>query len=273
MLPFGCASCASAPPPAPQALIDEPSQTITNVEVAELDIVEAGADRFTTCAPPGELGQDWIPPIPAWSGGEGANARGRAEHVIRTTRAAFRKCYHRGLFYDPTQDGRVAVVLRVQKDGRVARAETYGACDLSSEVVACMREAAADLRFEAGGGPDTLVVPVVISGARNRRTQPRANDAYTAQAFVAIEGSRPALHACAVGARKEGKPVFASAIFGLDVDARGKVVHAHVDNWIGDQDVLTCAARALSAVTFTKPPAGLAHVMARVAINPRLNTK
>jgi hypothetical protein len=268
------AACGGAAEP-PKTQVDDDKALITNIEVAELDINDVQADRFASCSPPGELGQDWIPPIPEWNGASpsDAHADGRAEKVIRSTRAAFRDCYHRGLFADPTQDGRVAVVLRVDPDGHVARAETYGACDLSSEVVACMRDKASSLRFDSSGEAGTVVVPIVMAGLRQRRSAPGPNDSYTAQAYVAIEAARPALHVCAEAARKSGDSVFASAVFGLDVAADGKVVHAHVDNWIGDKDVLTCAAKALGQVRFAPPPAGRGHVMAKLAINPRLGTK
>jgi hypothetical protein len=268
------AACGGGAEPAKDPSNDG-KPTVTFVEIAELDINDVEADRFASCAPPGELGQDWIPPIPEWNGVSPADARaqGRAEKVIRSTRAAFRDCYHRGLFSDPTQDGRVAVVLRVQPDGHVARAETYGACDLSSAVVACMRDTASGLRFESSGASDTVVVPIVIAGPQQRRGAPGMNDSYTAQAYVSIEAARPELHKCAESARKSGDSVFASAVFGLDLAADGKVVHAHVDNWVGDKDVLTCAAKALGQVKFAPPPAGRGHVMARLAINPRLGTK
>src|SRR5262249_3966841 len=40
---------------------------VTSIEIAELEISGKGVDRFTSCPPPGELGQDWIPKLPPWS--------------------------------------------------------------------------------------------------------------------------------------------------------------------------------------------------------------
>jgi hypothetical protein len=305
-------ACASADPKPSQAPIDDQRRTVTSVEIAEFEVSEFGADRFTHCPPPGELGQAWIPQIPTWiptatppakadtpekaaraDGGSatfgisasdipppGSNgptvmgADARAERVIEVSRQAFRHCYNRGKLYDPTQDGHVAIVLRIAKDGRVARSEAYGACDLSTEVIRCMMDTASDLRFDAPQpGEETVTVPVVFhpTGGRNRRPNP--NDVYTAEAYLAVEAGRPAFHACEEKARKGGKSVVASATFALDLDEKGGIAHAHVDPWSGDQDLLKCAVDAMDKVRFPVPPAGRGHVTVRLAFNPRPGTK
>jgi len=120
--------------PAPETAIDDSKSKVTAVDVAEFEITESGIDRFTSCPPAGDLGQQWIPPIPAWTPAAGVAApvetpserdagdespsaeqsRGTAERLERfygDTRMEFRHCYHRGLLYDPTQDGHAAIVL------------------------------------------------------------------------------------------------------------------------------------------------------------------
>lgn len=294
------AGCAGNPPPDPNA--PPPKPTVTSVEVAELEVSEVGINRFASCPPPGELGQRWIPPIPPWTAFAASapsslgatrapeapasddaapqvaetprgDERGRAELVLNSMRTDFRRCYERALFRDPTQDGHVALALRVDQDGRVAKVETYGACNLSGEAVACMKEAAEAVHFAPTGKADTVVVPMVFAADGRGRSSPRFNDPYAADAFVTVETARPALHACAQAAKREGKAVSAHAAFLLDVDAQGRVAHVHVDNFTGDREVLTCAADALAQLVFPVPPAGRGQILSRIAINPRLGTR
>lgn len=304
-------ACASSDPRPTQTPIEERRSDMTSVEIAEFEVSEFGADRFTHCPPPGELGQRWIPDVPAWkpsaapaptdkrdaasrsdSGAtsfafkegdippagtngptvQGANAR--AERVIEVSRQAFRHCYNRGKLYDPTQDGHVAIVVRIAKDGRVAKSEAYGACDLSTEVIRCMMDTASELRFDAPQpGEETVTVPVVFHPTGGSNAVPKANGVYTAEAYLAVESGRPAFHACEERARKGGKSVVASATFALDLDAKGSIVHAHVDPWSGDQDLLKCAAEAMDHLRFPAPPSGQGHVLVRLAFNPRPGTK
>jgi hypothetical protein len=286
----GCAS----KPPAPTNTIDEHRPAVTDIEIAEYEVSSYGADRFTSCPPPGELGQAWIPPVPAWTPTAAAsssvsfkieapqageevprtNGPPHVESVQEVAHVAFRHCYHRGLLYDPTQDGRVAIVMRIAKDGRVARTEAYGACDLSTEAIRCMMATAESMRFDAPTpGQETLTVPVVFHPRAAHRINPKPNDSYTAAAYVALESSRAALHACEEKARAGGGSAIASATFSLDLDARGKIASAHIDPWTGDQDLLSCAAQAVDQVGFPPPPAGRGHVLMRLSFNPRPGTK
>jgi hypothetical protein len=284
---FSCAAGAAHP------VDPAETKTGTSVETAELEISASGVDRFSSCPPPGELGQDWIPPIPPWSPSsqpvEGADAgpltplsdeatthgSTPTERAIVDTHDAFRSCYHHSLVYDPTQDGRVAIVLRVGPDGRVAQVESFGACELSSEAILCMRDSAKKLRFRPpAGGSGTITIPAVFtSSSAVRRTSPSSRDVYTAAAYLAIEELRPALHACEQDARRVGKSVVASGTFVLDLDAKGKVTHANIDPWSGDKDLLTCAAAALQTLGFAPPPGGSGALIARLAFNPRAGTK
>lgn len=289
-------ACGTAEPPQPHSPIENKKHDVTSIEIAELEISEFGADRFTHCPPPGELGQQWIPTIPPWTPAAAAvsfaikddpsdprneqtppappGQAARLEQIAQNTRMQFRHCYNRGLLYDPTQDGHVAVVLRLAKDGRVAQVETYGACDISTMVLRCMMDEAKTLRLDPPQpGVETITVPVVFNQSRQRSAHVMPNDVYTAQAYVALETARPAFHACEMKARKGAKSAVATATFALDLDQQGKVVHAHVDPWSGDQDVLGCAAEAMDKVGFPPPPAGKAKAIVRLSFNPRPGTK
>ncbi len=266
---------------------------ITSVEIAELEIsgVPTGVDRFTSCPPAGELGQDWIPKLSPWSPpakndaaatreppglpAPVADGRTATEKAIFDTFPDFRRCYQKGLIHDPTQDGRAAVVLRIGPEGRVAAVETYGVCELSSHVVSCMKASAAKLRFEPpAAGSDTITIPAVFTGRSGRRHEhPSPNDAYTAAAYVTVEEARPDLHACEFIARRAGQELQASATFLIDTDAAGRVLHTHIDPWQGNQQMLACAAHAIEKLTFEKPPAGRGSILARIAFNPRAGTK
>ena len=270
---------------------DKPA--VTSIEVAELEISGTAVDRFTSCPPAGELGQDWIPKLPAWTPPAKnpnapppppdspdlpppiADGRTATEKAIFDTYPEFRKCYQRGLLHDPTQDGHAAVVLRVGPDGHVAAVESYGVCELSSPVVACMKTAAGRLRFEPpAAGAATITIPTVFTTRGGRpHEHPSPNDAYTAAAYVTVESARPELHLCESAARRAGQALQATATFLIEVDAEGKIVHTHIDPWSGNQDLLACAAHAFEKLAFEKPPAGRANILARLSFNPRAGSK
>jgi hypothetical protein len=265
----------------------------TNVEVAELEIRADGLDRFRSCPPPGELGQGWIPPLQPWtpppptassaSKDKPAEAepppapkpddgRTETERAIADTYRGFRSCYRQGLVHNSSQDGHAAIVLRVGADGRVVQVEHYGACDLSTEVIACLRQNGRSLRFAPpAGGSDTITIPAAFTrkDGRMEHEHPSANASYTAAAFITIENARPQLHTCEANARQAGKPVEASASFSIDIDAQGRVLHTHVDNFLGDQELLVCAAHVFEKLVFVPPPGGKGNVLARLVFNPR----
>ena len=274
-----------------QHAVDPDAIPKTNVEVAQLEINGTGIDRFVSCPPPGELGQDWMPPVPIWhptaqelaaatAGPAGAppddatmHGSTPTERAIADTREAFRACWHHSLIYDPTQDGHVAVVLRVAGDGRVAKVESYGACNLSSEAILCMQDTAKKLRFAPpSGGSDTVIIPAVFASSGAAAHNPNPSDVYAAAAYIAVEGLRPSLHTCERNTRASGKSVVANATFTLDVDARGKVIHSNLDPWSGNKDLLVCAAGAFESGSFPKPPGGRGTVQVRVTFNPRAGT-
>ncbi len=290
------AACATTSVPPDEALITETRPTTTSVEVAELEISGAGVDRFVSCPPPGELGQAWLPPLRPWSPprrpsegrdegesprvGETALTGARLEVAIgdrKTTTQAitetfpdFRRCHQRGRSIDPTQEGHVAIVLRVGPDGQVAEAEAYGACSISSEVILCMQASAKKLRFDPPGEAGmTVTIPALFASRDGyKQEQPAMNDGYTAAAYVTLEEARPMLHAC-----EANEPVEASATFALSLDARGKVVAAHVDPWSGNQEMLRCAAQAMQSLRFEPPPHGRGSVLTRIVFNPRAGTR
>jgi hypothetical protein len=266
--------------------------TLTSIEIAELEISAKGIDRFTSCPPPGELGQDWIPRLPAWTppaprqdaGAESepigltppaSDGRTPTEKAIFDTYPDFRRCYQRGLLHDPTQDGHAAIVLRIGGDGKVGAVESYGVCALSSEVVSCMKTYAGKLRFvPPANGSQTVTIPAVFTTRGGRpHEHPSPNDAYTAAAYTRIEEARADLHACEQNARASGQELQATAAFLIDLDADGRIAHTHVDNWTGNQQLLACAAHAIERLSFDKPPAGRGSILARISFNPRAGTK
>jgi hypothetical protein len=272
----------------------DPSKRQTPVaEVAELEIRAVGVDRFTVCPPPGDLGQPWFPQPPEWKGASASAAAPAVdagppepidqdfitrtknytptEQAIEATHREFRSCYRHGLVRDPAQDGRVAIVLRIGADGKVAKVEEYAACEISTESIACMKSAAARLRFPPpAAGSDTVLIPAVFTSRDGvRRTSGTTNDSYTARAYLTMEAARPGLHACEEQARRDLRPMQAAGTFTLSLGANGQVSSAHVDPWTGEQSTLACAARELEKLRFAPPPSGKGSVIARLNFNPR----
>ena len=207
----------------------DPERSARRPTCPELEIRSDGVDRFTTCPPPGELGQHWIPNVPAWTpprGGADAGPvpddvtpiartsdRTATEIANEQTHHDFRSCYRQGLVRHPTQDGRVALVLRVDGTGKVAKVESYGACELAPESIECLFGVARKLRFAPPpGGSDTVTIPATFTSRDGvRRTSATPNDAYTAGAYVALDAARAQLHACDTTARIAKRPVQATA--------------------------------------------------------------
>jgi hypothetical protein len=285
------ASCGGDEKPA-MVPIDAHRGQPPTADVAELEIRASGIDRFATCPPPGELGQQWIPPLQPWtpaapSADAGApepidqelvtrtKDRTNTEQAVEATLREFRSCYRRGLVRDPIQAGRVAIVLRIGANGRVEKVEEYAACELAPEAIACMKGVASRLRFlPPPNGSDTVTIPAVFTSRDGiSRASATANDAYTARAYVTIETGRPAFHACEEQARKELRPVQATGTFTLTLAPDGRVVRAHVDPWSGEQSLLMCAAKALETLKCAPPPAGNGTVIARLNFNPRQGTR
>jgi hypothetical protein len=275
---------------------NDPSHVVVSAaDVPELELRASGVDRFTTCPPPGDLGQHWIPPLPSWSpparsstpgdGGLPAHVnqdflartadRTLTEIAVEATHRDFRSCYRQGLIRNPTQDGRVAIVLRIGPDGRVAKVESYAACELAVESISCMYGVAQKLRFPPpAGGSETVTIPATFTSRDGvRRTVPTMNDSYTAGAYVTLEAARAGLHQCDDQARREGRPVQATGTFTMDIASDGKVTRAHVDPWTGDQTLLLCAAKALETLQFAPPAGGKGSVIARLNFNPRQGTR
>ncbi len=292
------AACSSPPPRAP---VDK-TGTVTAVELAAFEVRDDGVDRFEHCPPPGEIGQDWIPPIPEWhppsasasaavpESAVGVTVGGStpSEDVLPTpapasqaaltteavehTRTGFRRCYHQGLLYDPTQDGHVGIVMHVDRSGHVASVESWGACDLTPSAIVCMRDVASELRLPPPAeGSATVVVPAVFTSGKERVQG--NNDSYAAGAFVAVETMRPRLHACLDAAHREGSGISASAVMTVDVDASGHGVHVAVDQWKGAQGLLGCAAEVVRDAPFPKPPAGKGRIVVPFVFNPRPGTR
>ena len=277
---------------------------VTAVELAAFEIRSDQIDRFEHCPPAGDIGQDWVPPLPEWhppaasasaavpesavdgtptdpgspASPDGADSKVPAsaaeltDEASNQTRQRFRSCYHHGLLFDPTQDGHVAVVLRVDRAGHVASVETWGACDLATEALVCIRDEARAVKLRPPiGGSATITVPAVFTNAAERRASP--NDAYAASAYVAIETMRPRLHHCEEAARFAHEDVFATAVMSIDVDRKGHGYHVGVDQWKGGHEVLGCAAEVLRDAPFAPPPAGQGKVVVPIVFNPRPGTR
>ena len=279
------ASCGGSQPP-----VAPTGPRGTSIEVADFEVNGDGIDRFSSCPPPGEIGQDWYPPIPDWTppanapksdtGGTPLSAnterlgRTPTERAIEDTRNAFRNCYHRGLVFDPTQFGHVAVVLRVGPSGRVLKAESYGACSIQHDVIACMQDVGKALRFDPpASGKDTIVIPVVFEPRNGPDTDETRNDAYTAQAYVTLESMKPQLHDCESRARSAGKDVEAWGVFDMKINAQGAVTSANIDPYHGDQDLLACAAEVMQRMKLPPPEGGKGKMLARITFNPRAGTQ
>jgi hypothetical protein len=278
-------SCAGASHP-----VAPPLPRGTSIEIADFEVNGDGIDRFTSCPPPGEIGQEWYPQVPDWTppanaptddkGGRPLSAsteqlgRTPTERAIEDTRAAFRSCYHRGLVSDPTQFGHVAIVLRVGPSGRVLKAESFGACALQHDVIACMQDYGKSLRFDPpASGKDTIIIPAVFEPRGGPDVDATHNDAYTAQAYVTLEGMRPELHECESRARSEGKDVEAWGVFDMSIDASGAVTSANIDPYHGDQDLLACAAQVMQHMKLPPPSGGQGKMLARITFNPRAGTR
>jgi len=296
-LALGSVACGGGEASAPAA--DPSGRRPATAEVAELEIRAGGADRFVRCAPPGALGQHWIPPIPAWTppsapaapapaadpppsldpteGRPVARTRERTlgEQAIEATHRDFRSCFRKSLLRDPAQDGRVAIVLRVDGSGKVAAVESYAACELSAEALGCMKQVASRLRFDppASGG-ETLTIPVSFTSRDGvRKTVATDDDAFAAAAYLVVESARPALHACEEAARREHTGLEAWGTFTLSLAGDGRVAHVHVDPFRGEQRLLVCAASALEHLAFAPPVGGKGTVIARINFNPRQGSR
>ncbi|MGD0526762.1 MAG: hypothetical protein ABSE49_16570 [Polyangiaceae bacterium] len=295
----GVLGACAEPPKAPVA-----KAGVTAVELTSFEVRDDQVDRFEHCPPAGEIGQDWVPPIPEWhppaasasaavpesavaaSGGDvspppsgdvidestPASIAVLTDEASNQTRDHFRTCYHHGLLFDPTQDGHVAVVLRVDRAGKVASVETWGACDLAPEALVCMRDEAKHVHLRPPqGGSATVTIPAVFTNGSEKAGT--SKDAYAASAYVAIEAMRPRLHRCEETAKYAQTGVFASALFSVDIDAKGRGIHVGVDQWKGGHELLACAAEVLRDAPFAPPPAGRGKVIVPVVFNPRPGTR
>jgi hypothetical protein len=261
-----------------------------SAELATLEIREDNIDLFTDCPPPGDIGQNWFPApsdwrppsaAPAEPGSQPdrndspppqqplATARELVDEAYRETHPGFRHCYHENLKFDPTQDGRVAVVLRVGASGSVDSVETWGACALAPEAITCMKDVAKHVKLHApAGGYATVVVPGLFT--EDRRRPQGANDTYAAAAYVAVEALRPQLHLCEVASKRQHAGLYARATMTIDVDPRGHASHVSIDLWRGSQPLLACAGEVLRAAVYPLPAGRYGRIIAPIAFNPKL---
>lgn len=305
---FALAACGgTVAKPEETIALEEARQAASRADVAELEIRSDGTDRFLRCPPSPALPNRTLAVAPASersdslradathaasSNGEGGDGRGDAslatnvpswraamgrtsiglgDPIAAVARNQLRRCVQRARLYGGDLEGRVDFALKLAEDGQVEDVQTEGACQLSREALACMRDVAKGLRFapqERAGA--VVVLPAVFfapSGPAPERS--RASDAYTAAAFITAEQARPALHACESAARKVGRPPFGRATFELELAPDGRVRSVRIEPWTGDRELIACAARSMKELRFEAPPAGRGQVWARVSFNPR----
>lgn len=295
------AGCGGGAPPQESATAVMARGPHRDVELPQLEIHADGVDRFSTCPPSGGVTRGWIPTIPEWTPPKAApapapsataggiaereiailprpddppNAPTPTEKALRDTLAPFRSCQQRGILHqggslrDHSQDGHVAIIVRVGPDGRVVRSESYGACHLSREVVSCMMDVGKRLRFEAPAqGSSTIILPAVFAPRSGiAREAPGPNDDYTAAATVALEAARPGLHECEARERRAVRPPEAWGTYSFPVDEQGHAGPQEVTPFDGNQELLKCAGEVLQRTPF---PPGPAIVRVRVSFNPR----
>jgi hypothetical protein len=87
-----------------------------------------------------------------------------AEAVIRTKlHPRAKRCYQQGLDLNPTQEGRLVIVMQVAPNGEVDLVRVESNAGLSAKVAGCIAGAARSVTFAAPGGGGSLVrVPFVF---------------------------------------------------------------------------------------------------------------
>ncbi len=94
-----------------------------------------------------------------------AEAKARAiASIVRANFGRFRVCYERGLYTNPTLQGRVAVKLVIDSSGAVAVASDGGSDLPDADVVSCVVRSFANLAFpEPGSEFVTVLYPLVFT--------------------------------------------------------------------------------------------------------------
>jgi hypothetical protein len=103
---------------------------------------------------------------PPEAGGPRVN---NAERVVAALRPQFRSCYNRGLQLEPTVEGRVAILARIDPNGTVRAADIVDLDGLSDVIAACIQGAVQNAQFEGpGGSGSALNIPVrfVLQGQK-----------------------------------------------------------------------------------------------------------
>lgn len=266
------------------------SNEMNSVVLPPFELRYDGLQRFEYCPPRGDVGQPWIPPIP------GVDTRSVAapapaaptpdaepnpdlpvptapvsgeltSFALDPITAAFRHCRPQGMPRGPAPDARVAVVLRVDRTGRVARVETWAACGMTYAALGCLRSEALNLHLPPpAAGSATVVVPAVYFG--DLPTGAAVDDSYAAGAAVAIESVQPRLYACMDASRRAGKSVEAQGRFTIDIDRKGKSARVDVDLWRGNGALLLCAGEAVHDAPFPAPPIGWGRVVVTIVFDP-----
>jgi hypothetical protein len=138
-----------------------------------------------------------------------------------------------------------------------------------------LRDVGKALRFDPPlGGKDTIVVPVAFEPRNGKESRTTQNGAYTAHAYVTLEAMRDEFHACEDRARRDGKDVSAWGVYDMDIDSRGAITSTNIDPFVGDQELLGCAAEAMQQHLQLAPPdGGTGKLMARITFNPRAGTR
>jgi hypothetical protein len=113
-----------------------------------------------------------------------------AQAVVRSQLSpAARRCYQKGLEQDPTQAGRLTLMVRVAPDGEVDSASVAQNTGLSAGVGNCVGSAARRMKFEAPGSASVLQVPVSFVSQPGPRLEP--SQVPPQQVFPGMMGSPP----------------------------------------------------------------------------------
>ncbi|CAN5479378.1 hypothetical protein BH09MYX1_BH09MYX1_56040 [soil metagenome] len=205
-------------------------------KLPDLEVRGDGSDRFSSCI--GSFGADDA------AAGDETDALSKALDTLQPALAA---CVTK----DPPP-GKLLVDVDIAADGK-GKAGTMHMCGTPWELASCMQRKLHDGDFGTKT-PRTVTVPIAF--ARPSGPPPAK---FVSGAVIALQSGLKDLHACLSTEQAKDKATHASASFHLDVDQTGKVIGADLNPFEGNQDLLACAATAITKIRFS-PQQGTAVV-------------